>query len=158
MAGCAAEPPPSAEPPARQGGGHTPDTLKFTAKTLDDKDFDGTSLAGKPAVIWFWTPWCPRCQGEAPHLGALARQYEGKITFVGVGAQDQVPAMKNFVADNGVSGFTHLADVNASVWTKFGVTQQPAYAFYYADGSLEIVKQQLTETALDDRVGKLTVK
>jgi thiol-disulfide isomerase/thioredoxin len=151
LTACGAQPP---QQPAQTQS--VPEKLKFTAKTLDDKDFDGTSLAGKPAVIWFWTPWCPRCQGEAPHVGELAKQHEGKITFVGVGAQDEVAAMKKFVAENGVSGFTHLADVDASVWTRFGITQQPAYAFHYADGTVEIVKQQLSETSLNERVAKLT--
>ncbi|MCE7012158.1 redoxin domain-containing protein [Kibdelosporangium philippinense] len=149
LTGCAAEAPPAAKTPAQP-------KFQFTAKTLDDKDFDGATLAGKPAVIWFWTPWCPRCQGEAPHMGALAKQYEGKITFLGVGAQDQVPAMKKFVAENEVSGFTHLADVNGTVWTRFGITQQPAYAFAYADGTIELVKQQLSEIGLNERVAKLT--
>ena len=113
-------------------------------------------MAGKPGVFWFWAPWCPRCQGEAPHLGALARDNAGKITFVGVGAQDGVPAMKKFVSENEVGGFTHLADLNASIWTRFGITQQPAYAFVHSDGTIEIVKQQLTAQGLDEKVGTLT--
>ena len=60
------------------------------------------------------------------------------------------------MAENEVSGFSHLADEKAAVWAKFGITQQPAYAFVYADGSIEIVKQQLTEGALNERVAKLT--
>jgi thiol-disulfide isomerase/thioredoxin len=133
-----------------------PKLLKFSAKTLDDKDFAGSSLAGKPAVIWFWAPWCPRCMGEAPHLGALAHDNAGKVTFIGVGAQDGVPAMRKFVAENKVADFTHLADVNAAVWTHFGITEQPAYAFVRPDGYIEVVKQQLTEEALNKRVAELT--
>jgi hypothetical protein len=64
--------------------------------------------------------------------------------------------MKKFVAENEVSGFSHLADEKATVWARFGITQQPAYAFVYADGSIEVVKQQLTEGALNERVAKLT--
>lgn len=141
---------------AVQGTSNAPEKLRFTAKTLDDQEFSGTSMAGKAGVLWFWAPWCPRCQGEAPHLGALAKQNAGKITFVGVGAQDQLPAMKKFVTENEVSGFQHLADLDASVWTRFGITQQPAYAFIYPSGSIEIVKEQLTEQALNNKIGKLT--
>jgi thiol-disulfide isomerase/thioredoxin len=147
---------PAQSPPAPSASGKVSDKLKFTAKTLDDQEFSGASLAGKAGVFWFWAPWCPRCQGEAPHMGALASQNAGKITFVGVGAQDQLPAMKKFVAENEVSGFTHLADLDATVWTRFGITQQPAYAFVYPDGTIEIVKQQLTEQGLNEKVSKLT--
>jgi thiol-disulfide isomerase/thioredoxin len=149
-------PPASAPGTAVQGASQTPEKLRFTAKTLDDQEFSGASMAGKAGVLWFWAPWCPRCQGEAPHLGALAKENAGKITFVGVGAQDQLPAMKKFVAENEVSGFQHLADPDAAVWTRFGITQQPAYAFVYPSGSIEIVKQQLTEQALNEKVSKLT--
>jgi hypothetical protein len=31
-----------------------PDQLKFTAGTMDGGEFSGESLAGKPAVLWFW--------------------------------------------------------------------------------------------------------
>jgi thiol-disulfide isomerase/thioredoxin len=141
---------------AVQGTSKAPEKLRFVAKTLDDQEFSGAGMAGKAGVFWFWAPWCPRCQGEAPHLGALAKENAGKITFVGVGAQDQLPAMKKFVAENEVSGFQHLADLDAAVWTRFGITQQPAYAFVYPSGSIEIVKQQLTEQALNEKVSKLT--
>jgi thiol-disulfide isomerase/thioredoxin len=162
LTGCGTEAPPgspeSAQPPGTpvQGASNAPEKLRFTAKTLDDQEFSGTSLAGKAGVLWFWAPWCPRCQGEAPHLGALAKENAGKITFVGVGAQDQLPAMKKFVAENEVSGFQHLADLDAAVWTRFGITQQPAYAFVYPSGSIEIVKEQLTEQKLNEKVSKLT--
>lgn len=152
LAGCAATAQPTSAP---QPAGKVPKLLQFTAKTLDDKDFAGASLAGKPAVIWFWAPWCPRCMGEAPHLGALAHDNAGKVTFIGVGAQDGVPAMKKFVTENKVDGFTHLADIKADVWTHFGITEQPAYAFVRPNGFIEVVKQQLTEEALNEHVQQL---
>jgi thiol-disulfide isomerase/thioredoxin len=154
VSGCGAQPPAGPAAPAASGAS-APKLLKFTAKTLADKDFSGESLAGKAAVLWFWAPWCPRCMGEAPHLGALARDNAGKVTFVGVGAQDGLPAMKKFVAENQVGGFDHLADLDASIWTRFGITQQPAYAFVQPDGSVEVVKQQLTEPALNEKVTEL---
>ncbi|MEV4314218.1 redoxin domain-containing protein [Actinocrispum sp. NPDC049592] len=155
LAGCGA-PQASAPRQAPAAPGQVPKLLQFSAKTLDDKDFSGQSLLGKPAVLWFWAPWCPRCQGEAPHLGSLAHDNAGKITFVGVGAQDGVPAMKKFVAENKVDGFAHLADVDAAIWKKFGVTEQPAYAFIQADGTTQVVKQQLTEEGLNEKVRELS--
>ncbi|NGY62180.1 redoxin domain-containing protein, partial [Lentzea sp. NEAU-D13] len=43
------------------GAPEVPDQLKFTAKTVDGKDLNGADLAGKPVVLWFWAPWCPKC-------------------------------------------------------------------------------------------------
>jgi thiol-disulfide isomerase/thioredoxin len=133
-----------------------PEQLKFTARTVDGQDFAGESLAGKAAVLWFWAPWCPKCRAEAPRVAASARATAGKVTFVGVAAQDELPAMKKFVADHELGGFVHLADVDASIWTRFGVTYQPAYAFIKPDGTIDVVKEQLSESALSERVGTLS--
>ncbi|MGH3860668.1 redoxin domain-containing protein [Actinokineospora sp.] len=132
-----------------------PEKLQFTAMTVDGKDFRGDSLAGKPAVLWFWAPWCPKCQREAAGLAEVAKQHEGKVTFVGVAAQDRLEAMREFVEKRGVAGFTHLADTEAALWKRFGVTYQPAYAFISADGTIETETKQLSKDALAARVAGL---
>jgi len=140
------------------GAGHTagaPEQLRFAAKTLDGKDFSGESLAGRAAVLWFWTPWCPKCQAEAPGVAGAAQANVGKVEFVGVAAQDKLPAMQGFVSTYGVGSFQHLADFDGSIWRRFDVIRQPAYAFISPDGSVEVVKDQLSETELADRVGRL---
>lgn len=127
--------------------------LQFTAKTVDGQDFSGQSLAGKPAVLWFWAPWCPTCQGEAPGVANAARANQA-VTFIGVAALDQLPAMRAFVAKYGL-GFTNLADVDGSVWQHFGVTTQPAFAFIGKDGSVDVVKRELSDQDLAQRVTTL---
>lgn len=131
-----------------------PAQLQFTAKTIDGQDFSGESVLGKPAVFWFWAPWCPTCQREAPMVGQLAETHPD-VTFVGVAALDQLPAMQQFVATYPVKGFSHLADTDGAVWTKFGITQQPAYAFVSADGNVDVVKGSLSEPELTERVTAL---
>lgn len=145
LAGCGSGSSQSAEPGAQ---------LHFTAKTLDGQPFSGESLSGKPAVLWFWAPWCPACQGEAPGVARVAAA-NPLVTFVGVGAQDKLPALQEFAAKYGVDKFTELADTDAAVWAKFGVTRQPAYAFIRSDGSVEVVKGSLAESDLTDRVAAL---
>lgn len=129
--------------------------LGFIAKTLDGQDFHGQSLVGKPAVLWFWTPWCPTCQHEASMVGQVAAAHPA-VTFVGVAGQDQIPAMKEFVDRYGLHGLTELADTSGTVWAKFGVTQQPAFAFIRPDGSIDVVKGPLSEPDLAQRVTGLS--
>lgn len=131
-----------------------PEQLRFTAKTVDGKDFSGESLAGKPALLWFWAPWCPNCQAEAPTIAAAARA-AGDVRFVGVAAQDEVPAMRDFVQRYDLGSFTHIADTDAAVWKRFGVTYQPAYAFVSADGTIETETDQLDKDELLARIGEL---
>lgn len=129
--------------------------LRFIAKTLDGQDFHGQDLVGKPAVLWFWTPWCPTCQGEAPMVAQVAAAHPA-VTFVGVAGLDQPPAMKEFVDKHKLNGFTQLADADGTVWAKFGVTQQPAFAFIQPDGTIDVVKGPLAEPDLARRVTGLS--
>ena len=131
-----------------------PEQLRFTAKTVDGKDFSGESLAGKPALLWFWAPWCPNCQAEAPTIAEAARS-AGDVEFVGVAAQDEVAAMQDFVRRFDLGSFTHIADTDAEVWKRFGVTYQPAYAFISSDGTVETETDQLGEDELLARLGEL---
>ena len=48
------------------------DRLAFTGTTLSGAPFNGASLQGKPAVLWFWTPWCPFCNAEGPSVSSVA--------------------------------------------------------------------------------------
>lgn len=129
--------------------------LDFAAQTLDGRTFSGTSLVGRPAVLWFWAPWCPLCQRDAPMVARLAATHP-KVTFVGVGAQDRLDALRAFAARYGVDGFTELADTDAAVWARFGVTRQPAYAFIKPDGRAEVVTGSLSEDELNRRLQVLT--
>ncbi|OBJ80879.1 thiol:disulfide interchange protein [Mycobacterium gordonae] len=130
---------------------NVPVQLRFIAKTLDGQDFHGADLVGKPAVLWFWTPWCPTCQGEAPMVGRVAAAHPG-VTFIGVAGLDQVPAMKEFVDKYKLQEFRQLADADGTVWAKFGVTRQPAFAFIHPDSSIDVVKGPLSEPDLTQRV------
>jgi thiol-disulfide isomerase/thioredoxin len=164
LAACGSESGPAAAPEASSAataateapaGKAVPAQLQFTATTVDGQDFAGESLLGKPAVLWFWAPWCPTCQREAPMVGQIA-DANRDVTFVGVAALDQLPAMQEFVAKYPVKSFTHLADPDAAVWAKFGVTNQPAYAFIDPNGDIDVVKGSVPEAELTERVTALT--
>jgi thiol-disulfide isomerase/thioredoxin len=173
LAGCGEEPQEASQPPeapvvstpaddaatgtsapAEKPEKPVPEQLKFTAKTVDGKNFAGKSLAGKPALLWFWAPWCSNCQAEAPTIAEAATNSKG-VQFVGVAAQDQVPAMQDFVDRFELGSFPHIADVEADIWKKFGVTYQPAYAFVSSSGEIEVETDNLEDQELLDRVRAL---
>lgn len=131
-----------------------PAQLDFVAQTVGGQEFSGQTLAGKPAVFWFWAPWCPTCQREAPEVAEAARA-NPDATFVGVAALDQQPAMQEFVDRYDLGFFTNIADIDGAVWQRFGVTAQPAFAFVTADGSVDVVSGTLGAPALDTRISTL---
>jgi len=132
-----------------------PESLRFTARTVDGDSFDAKKLAGKKTVLWFWAPWCSECRREASSLSAVQKATADEVTFVGVASLGPVSDMKAFVTDYKVGGFEHLADVDGKVWRRFDVVRQPAHAFIDDDGSVELVRGEMDRKDLTDRVDAL---
>ena len=133
------------------------DDLNFTGTTLSGAGFNGASLQGKPAVLWFWTPWCPFCNAEAPSVSAVAAA-NPKVTFVGVAARADVGQLENFVSKYNLN-FTNLNDADGSIWARFNVPWQPAYVFLRPDGTSTFVNNPtsaMSQQELTDRVRALT--
>jgi thiol-disulfide isomerase/thioredoxin len=116
--------------------------LDFTATTLDGDTFEGRELAGEPAVLWWWAPWCPTCRAQIPNLSRLAEDYQGQVSVVGVGGLDSDAAIRHVAGQ--IPFVTHLVDPDGAVWRHFGVTAQSSYTVIAADGEI------LSEGYLDD--------
>jgi thiol-disulfide isomerase/thioredoxin len=132
------------------------DRLQFTGTTLSGAPFSGSSLVGKPAVLWFWTPWCPFCNAEAPGVSQVAAANPG-VTFVGVAARSSAADMQAFVSKYNLD-FTNLNDADGSIWARYNVPWQPAYVFYRSDGSSTFVNNPtsaMPQSELSDRVAAL---
>lgn len=131
------------------------DELEFTAQTLVGDELAGTSLEGKDAVLWFWAPWCTSCRREAPYVAA-SQSENPDVVFLGVAGLGEIDAMNAFVDDYGVGGFDHLADLDGGLWQRFGVVQQPAYAFIDDSGTVEVVRGEIGEDGIAAGVAALT--
>ena len=88
-------------------------------------------------------------------MAAVAAEFDGRVTFVGVAGRGEVDAMREFVADTGTGGFMHVVDGDGSLWQRFGIVAQPAFAFVDADGSVETFAGSLDAGALRQAVGEL---
>ncbi len=108
--------------------------LKFAARTLQGTKFSGEQLAGKPAVLWFWAPWCPTCRAQAPNVSDLGAKYRGSVRVVGVAGL----ATKDMIEDLApqIRNITHLVDVEGTVWNHFGVEAQSTYTLIDRDGRI----------------------
>ncbi len=132
------------------------DRLLFSATTISGAAFNGAGLEGKRAVLWFWTPWCPFCNAEAPGLSQVAAANPG-VTFVGVAAHSDVGAMQNFVSKYNLN-FTNVNDTDGSIWARYNVPWQPAWVFYNTDGTSSFVNNPtaaMSQQELSGRVAAL---
>ena len=138
----------AAPPPAQAAD----DRLNFTGTTLSGAPFNGASLQGKPSVLWFWAPFCPFCNAEAPGVAQVAAANPG-VTFVGIAGHSSVPDEQGFVSKYGLN-FTNLND-DGSIWARYNVPWQPAYVFYRADGSSTFVNNPTSAMSQQDLAGRV---
>jgi thiol-disulfide isomerase/thioredoxin len=145
--------------PAPSGPAGGPETavtaLGFRATTLEGSPFDAASLTGTPVVLWFWAPWCTICRAEAPDVAAAATEYAGRVTFLGVPGLGEVADMREFVADTGMGGITHVVDADGALWQRFGVVSQPAFVFVAADGTVHAFGGSLDPDSLRQTTDEL---
>ncbi|WP_231750664.1 redoxin domain-containing protein [Mycobacterium sp. NAZ190054] len=132
--------------------------LRFYGTELSGALFDGRSLIGKPAVLWFWTPapYCSTCRDEAPIVSRVAAA-NPDVRFVGVAGRWDAASMRRFVDDHHL-GFTNLTDANGQIWQAFFVPWPSAWAFLRPDGTGDLVNNPalpMSERELTNRVTAL---
>ncbi|MDO8143138.1 MULTISPECIES: redoxin family protein [unclassified Isoptericola] len=125
----------------------------FSATTLEGGTFEGSELAGAPAVLWFWAPWCPTCIGQIPTVTGLAEEYDGEVAVVGVGGLDDAETIRE-MAENDIAGPTHLVDDAGEVWQHFGMTQQSTFVVLDAEGEV-VLEGQVPGSELESVVAEL---
>lgn len=151
LAGCGTDEAPAPAAGSVIGTGKVAD-LDFRATTVDGSTFDGSSLRGKPTVLWFWAPWCPTCMAQSVNVAALAEKYEDRVAVVGVGGLDSAARIREVATQ--IPHVTQLVDDRGQVWRHFRVTAQSTYTVIDAAG--EIVSEgYLDDAELDDLVARL---
>lgn len=129
--------------------------LDFGATTLDGAGFDAASLKGRPVALWFWAPWCQICRLKGPTIATVAKEYAGKVDIVGVASLGTVEEMKGFVADTGTGELTHLTDTSNTIWQRYGIVTQPAFAFIGPDGSTQTFVGAMSTEDLRSNLDKI---
>lgn len=132
-----------------------PDTTDFPLEVLGGGEISEASLRDRDVVLWFWAPWCTVCRAEAPGVRAVGLDYESRVELVGVAGRGEPSSMEDFVSDTGMERFRHVVDGDGSVWSAYGVAQQPAFAFLDDTGSVEVVQGTLPAEELATRLSAM---
>jgi thiol-disulfide isomerase/thioredoxin len=119
--------------------------LGFTGRTIDGEPFDAASMAGRPALLWFWAPWCATCAAQAGSVTNVQAQYGDRLGVLGVAGMGGNADMHEFVDDLDVGSVRNLDDEAGTLWKKFGITEQSTYVLIDRTGTI------VTTGYLDDQ-------
>ena len=122
----------SAEAPQKAAAG----LLSFTGTTLDGEPFDAAAMAGKPALLWFWAPWCATCAAQAGSVTNVQAEYGDRLNVLGIAGMGDNAAMHEFVTDLEVGSVRNLDDEAGVLWKKFGITEQSTYVLVDRSGGI----------------------
>lgn len=144
--------------PPTAGGGPTPAqspaALNFEATTLAGQPVRGADLVGRPALLWFWAPWCATCAGQAGSVADLAAEYGDRLTVLGVPGMGDKASVRGFVAEFELEAIPQLDDTGGALWRRFEVTEQSTYVLLDREGRM-VHRGWLDDLALTDRVARL---
>ena len=108
----------------------------FSIKRLDtDELVTLEQFKGRPIVLNFWSTWCGPCKMEHPVLDWAAKQYQGRIVFLGIVFEDNEANTKKFLKENGWS-FPQLFDPKSTVAVDYGVSGVPETYFITPQGQI----------------------
>lgn len=112
---------------------------------LNGKAVNLSGYKGKPAILFFWTSWCPYCRKETKTLNQLYPQMkkEGITVFaVNIGEPDY--KVKGFFKDYGLT-FNVLLDKEGKLANHYDVIGVPTYIFLDKTGQVILQAHSLPE-------------
>lgn len=81
-------------------------------------------LRGTPIVVNIWASWCAPCIEEAPGLARVAREYQGRVQFLGVDILDERGAAQDFIRRFGWT-YPSVFDPSGAIRNDLGFLGQP---------------------------------
>lgn len=115
----------------------------FQLTRIDGSSVSLADLRGQPAVLIFWTAWCPICKEEAPRFNELAAQYEPKgVRVLGINIQDSPARTEGGIRDFGIR-YTVARDPDASVAHRYNVTGTPTIIILDGNGVVRYYGNEL---------------
>ncbi len=117
----------------------------FQLTQTDGAQVSLESLRGRPAVVVFWTAWCPFCKEEAPRINELSAKYEARgVSVLGINIQDSEARTAGGVKDFGIK-YAVARDADASVARTYKVQGTPTVLFLDKEGVVRYTGNELPE-------------
>ncbi|MBN1870179.1 MAG: TlpA family protein disulfide reductase [Candidatus Omnitrophica bacterium] len=107
----------------------------FTLLTLSGRSESMNSVrAGQPAILFFWTTWCPHCRSQLAALNGQRADIEGqgiKVILVDVGEDSR--KVKAYVDSENIS-YDSFLDKDGIVSEKYNIIGFPTFFLLSREG------------------------
>lgn len=135
---------PKTDPVTAKTGTAIGDTApNFQLASIGGAPISLADLRGQPAVLVFWTAWCPVCKEEAPQFNQLAAQYEPRgVRVLGINIQDSLARTESGIKDFGIR-YAVVRDADAAVARLYKVTGTPTIVFLDRQGNVRYFGNEL---------------
>lgn len=102
---------------------------RFVAHTTDSAGVERTSddYRGQPVLLNVWATWCDPCREEMPSMERLYQRYRSRglrIAAVSIDDPDQLPLVREFVAEHGLT-FDILHSRGSAIMQEYPVRGVP---------------------------------
>ncbi|HEV8369461.1 MAG TPA: TlpA disulfide reductase family protein [Pyrinomonadaceae bacterium] len=115
----------------------------FQLTKIDGSRVSVSELRGHPAVLIFWTAWCPVCKEEAPHFNELAARYGPKgVRVLGINIQDSEARTRAGIKSFGIQ-YAVARDTDAAVAKLYKVTGTPTVVLLDRNGVVRYTGNEL---------------
>lgn len=115
----------------------------ITVKDLKGNTVSIDSYKGNPAILFFWTTWCPYCRKEIKELNKIYDQAKKEGTnIIGVNIGESTYKVQRFFKDYALK-LTMLLDKDGLLSDKYEVIGVPTYIFLDKEGKVTSTEHSL---------------
>jgi peroxiredoxin len=107
---------------------------EFELAKTDGTPISLKELEGNPAMIVFWTAWCPVCKEEAPHVNKIYEEFGPKgLNVVGINIGESDARVQEGIKEFGIK-YAVAKDTSTAVARSYKVVGTPTVVILDSNG------------------------
>lgn len=120
---------------------------EFELAKTDGTPISLKELEGNPAMIVFWTAWCPVCKEEAPHVNKIYEEFGPKgLSVVGINIGESDARVQEGIKEFGIK-YTVAKDTSTAVAKSYKVVGTPTVVILDKKGTVKYFGNEIPKNS-----------
>jgi peroxiredoxin len=120
---------------------------EFELSKTDGTPISLRDLEGNPALLVFWTAWCPVCKEEAPHVNKIFEEFGSKgLNVIGINIGESDARVSEGIRDLGIK-YTVAKDTTTSVAKSYKVIGTPTVVILDKEGKVSYFGNEIPKNS-----------